>query len=264
MFSNRLDWLHSLHPQTLVDWLNNNQGVVGVALFLATLLFGWASGIFQALRRRPKFRFRLIDGPTFVCTFGVNKQHGQYQVHRTGMALYLDIANIGSASSSIREIRVGYHWALKPFGKSWWKYSLGWFQLSDQVVCLSDFQVLIGENVKLYPFLIQKSGISGASADTYLEVGKSTNGVVYFEQTDSWGACFPVSIGGKVRVKIAIEDAFGRWHRKKVWLPKVSLLEAQKFNPSFGLTHASLHGEECPFELPVDAHGNILPPENPN
>jgi len=263
MRSSFLDWLYSVDLQAMPDWLNRNQGVVGVGLFLATLLLGWGSGIFQALRRRPKFRFRLIDGPTFVCTFGVNKQQGQYQVHRTGVALYLDIANIGSAPSSIRAIQIGYHWALKPFSLQWLKYSLGWFYLFHQTICLRDFQVAIGENIKFYPFLMQKSGVSGDSVDTYLEIGKSAIGVVYFEQSDSWGGCFPFSLNGKVRVKIRIEDAFGRWHRKIVSIPKVSFVDAKKFNPSFGQTQASLHGEESPFELPVDQHGNILPPATP-
>jgi hypothetical protein len=37
-------------------WSNDNQGVVSIAIFAATLLFGWASGTFSALRRKPKFK----------------------------------------------------------------------------------------------------------------------------------------------------------------------------------------------------------------
>lgn len=75
--------------------LNDNQGVVGVTIFVATLILGWVSGIFSALRRRPKFKIGLIDGPTFVCTFLTGKKFDDYDVHRTAVALYLKIANVG-------------------------------------------------------------------------------------------------------------------------------------------------------------------------
>lgn len=248
--------------RVITDWLNANQGVVGVGLFVITALLGWTTGIFQALRRRPLFKVRLIDGPTLVCTYGVAQNYEQYQVHRTGIALYLDIVNVGSAPSSIMSIRVAYHWALLPFSKLWFKYCIGWFWLEHQAVCLEDFQVAIGENTKFYPFLTQRSSTSGRSADTFLEVGKSTIGVVYFEQTDSWGGCFPVAFQGKVRIKLRVEDAFGRWHTKKFCVPKVTFAEAQKYNPSFGQTLSALNGEEAPFELDVDQYGNIIPPES--
>lgn len=243
---------------SLADWLNSNQGVLGIGLFLATALFGWFTGIFNALRRRPSFKIRLIPGPTFVCTFGVDKQHNEYQVHRTGVALYVDVANIGSAPSSIRSIQLGYHWAVTPFSWDWVKHVVGWFWLENQAVCINDFQVEIGENIKFYQFLTQQSSISGKSADTYLEIGKSTVGVIYFEQSDSWGGCFPRSVNGHVRIKLSFEDAFGRWHSEKFWVQKITLSAAMKYNPSFGQTLSSLNGEESPFELPLDDHGNIM------
>lgn len=94
------------------DWSNQNQGVLAVVLFLVTLALGWVSGIFSALRRKPKFQISVIDGPTFCCTFMLGKRHGDYEVHRTGVALYLRIANVGSAPSSIDNISIGYHWHL--------------------------------------------------------------------------------------------------------------------------------------------------------
>lgn len=50
-------------------WSNDNQGIVSVAIFVFTIVFGWATGIFSALRRKPKFKLSLIDGPTFCCTY---------------------------------------------------------------------------------------------------------------------------------------------------------------------------------------------------
>ena len=110
-------------------WSNDNQGVVSLAIFLVTVAFGWASGIFSALRRRPKFCLGLIDGPTFCCTFTVGKEHQSQEVHRTGIALYLAVANIGTAASSIESVSVGYHWHIHPFSFQWLRYSIGWFWL---------------------------------------------------------------------------------------------------------------------------------------
>jgi hypothetical protein len=162
------------------QWTNENQGVVSVTIFLVTVAFGWASGIFSVLRRRPKFKLSLIDGPTFCCTYLIGKKLGDIECHRTGIALYLSVANIGSAASSIEDVSVGYHWHLRPFSLQWIRYSIGWFWLSDQITALEDFKTNIGENIKIYPFLMQKGCLSDTHSDTYLEAGRSTNGVIYF------------------------------------------------------------------------------------
>ena len=109
----------------LAKWLNDNQGVVGIAIFVATIGFGWLSGIFSALRRKPKFKVRLIEGPTFCCTYPTGNTHEGFDAHRTGIALYLTIANIGSASSSLENISVGYHWHLRPFTFLWLRFTVG-------------------------------------------------------------------------------------------------------------------------------------------
>lgn len=230
------------------NWFNLNQGVVSVAIFLFTIGLGWASGIFSALRRKPKFNVTTIPGPTFCCTYPVGKKYGDFDVHRTGVALYLNIANVGSASSSIDNISIGYHWHLKPFSVLWIKYRLGWFWLNEQTTVLADFQSKIGENLKIYPFLTQKSILSGESAETFLEVGRSTNGVVYFEQGDSWGGCFPTNQQDKIRLKVKVRDVFGNCHYAKISIPVVSFEKARIFNPSFGKTLAELHSEPLPYD----------------
>lgn len=248
------------HLTPITIWLNANQGVVGVGLFLATILLGWLSGIFAALRHKPKFRISTIEGPTFVCTYGTGEKKDDFDVHRTGIALYLHISNVGSAAASIDNISVGYHWHIKPFGWLWWKYRIGWFWLHNQAVALEDFQVKIGEDTKFYPFMTQRSSISGHTADAYLEVGRSTNGVVYFEQEDSFGACFPSADNGRVKMRVGITDSFGQRHMSTLSVPRVAIAEAQRFNPSFGLTFVRLRRGSAPLDLPVDAHGNLIPP----
>ena len=64
--------------------------------------------------------------------------------------------------------------------KLWLKYRIGWFWIIEQTTALMDFQAKIGENLKIYPFLMQKGFLSGDSSETFLDVGRSTSGVVYF------------------------------------------------------------------------------------
>lgn len=236
-----------------IKWLNDNQGFLSLIIFLVTIGLGWASGIFSALQKKPKMKITLLPGPTFICTYPVGEKHGDYDVHRTGFALYLYIANIGSAPSSIERISIGYHWNITPFSIQWLKYRIGWFWLHDQAVALMDFQANIGDNLKIYPFLTQKSILSRESAETYLEVGRSTNGVVYFEQSDSWGACFPVVRDNNVKLRVRITDVFGNKHQATFEVPAVSFEEARKYNPSFGKTLADLHGKSLPMDVLSDA-----------
>ena len=224
-----------------VSWLNDNQGVVSLAIFILTLLLGWVSGIFSALRKRPKFKIGTIDGPTFCCTYNTGNTFNGHDAHITAFAIYLKIANIGSASSSIEKIQIGYHWDIEPISLNWLKYRLGWFWLKNEIVMLEDFRVEIGDHLKVYPFLTQKNYLSPIQVDKFLEVGKSNSGIVYFEQPESWGACFPLCIKGKVLVKIKVYDVFGKVHSKKINVALVNMEEAKKFNPYFGDTSKHLN-----------------------
>jgi hypothetical protein len=221
-------------------WLNNNQGVLGVATFVVTLVLGWASGIFSALRQKPKFRIATIEGPTYCCTYPTGELHEGFAEHRTGIVLYLSIANVGSAASSIGNISVGYHWDLRPFSIQWVRNSLGWFWLTEQAVALEDFQIRIGENIKVYPFLTQLNALSPARTNTYLDVGREVCGVVYFEQSASWGGFYPKLRDGRVKVRVRVGDVFGGRHTKTIVIPSLSYEEARKFNRAFGTTFASL------------------------
>ena len=232
-------------------WANDNQGVVSILIFLVTIGFGWASGIITGLRRRPVFEIDLIDGPTFCCTYPVGKVHGDHEVHRTGIALYILVSNIGSAASSIQNISIGYHWNLHRFSLQWFKFSLGWFWLTEQTPALRDFQAKIGNDTKIYPFLTQINSLSPSKAESFLEVGKSLNGVVYFEQSDSWGGCFPADDDGHAQIKVRIRDVFGNQHKAKFKVPIVSLEYARRYNPAFGATLAELNSEHLPYDQPT-------------
>lgn len=231
-----------------IKWLNENQGVVGVAIFLITLFLGWVSGIFASLRRKPIFRLDIRQGPNFFCLFETGERHNDHDVHRIGIAIYLSIANIGSAASSIKEVHIGYRWDLQPISRLWFKNFVLRFWLNHQIAALQDFQVEIGENLKVYPFLLQRNALMQHSSDTFLEPGKSTAGVLYFEQGDSWGGCRPRIRELHAYFKVKVVDIFGKSHTKIFKLPQYSLNEARKYNPSFGMTLATLRGEKLPGE----------------
>lgn len=227
-----------------VDWLNNNQGVLTLVLFVLTIVFGWVSGIFALLKRRPQLKIEAIEGPTFCCSFMLNQRHENQDLHRTCIVIYLKILNIGSAPTNIENISVGYHCHLKPISWQWFKYSIGWLWLDNPTVALSDFFVNIGDKSKIFPFLMQRSHLLQSSAETYLEVGKSTSGIVYFEQPKSWGGFFPtVRSNGKVTIKVRVKDAFGSTHSQVLDIPSVSLEYAKKFNPEFGMTLMTLDAD---------------------
>lgn len=229
--------------QQAADWSNRNQGVVSIFIFAATLLFGWVSGIFSALRRRPRFRIRTIEGPTFCSTFLTGAKHENFDIYRSAFAVYLHVSNVGSASGSIDAVHLGYHWQVRPFTLTWLRYGVGWFWLKNQTAVIHDFQANIGDNLKIYPFLFQKSVLSGTSSDTFLQTGQSTNGVIYFEKADSWDGCFPAVRHNRVKVRVKIIDAFGRSYARTIFIPSVTPDEARVYNPSFGSTFSHLRGE---------------------
>ncbi len=245
-------------------WANENEGVVSILIFTVTLFLAWVSGIFQSLRRRPKFKLGLIPGPTLCCTFVTGEMRDGYPIHRTALSLYLKISNVGSAASSVENVSVAYHWHLRPISWNWIKYRVLWFWLHHPAVTMEDFQYNFGEKIKVYPSLFQGSATLGHSTETYLDVGRTVNGIVYFEQNDSWGGCFPSVNTGTTKVRVAVTDSFGRKHKKTFRIPVMPLAEAKKYNPSFGGTYETLRqpSQQGP-EIPNPSLNTDTPQEPP-
>jgi hypothetical protein len=53
----------------IIKWSNENAGFLSIILFVVALFLGWISGIFQSLRKRPKFEIRIIPGQQFAQPF---------------------------------------------------------------------------------------------------------------------------------------------------------------------------------------------------
>jgi hypothetical protein len=227
-----------------VTWLNANQGLVSVLIFLLTILLAWISGIFKAIRQRPVFKISTIPGPTFCTTIETGNESNGFKHTRTGISIYLRVANIGNAPSDIERVSIGFKWQAIPFTSIWFKYVIGWFWLEHSMISMEDFRRHIKDKVRIYPFLIQRSYITNDSGDTYLEIGKGVSGIVYFETVECWGACRPGIFDSKTRVKIAVHDVFGKKHYHTCQIPVVDIETAQKWNPSFLSTYDHLEAAE--------------------
>jgi hypothetical protein len=226
----------------IIEWSNDNSGLVSIAIFLITIVYGFSSGIFSSLRHKPRFKIEFINGPTFCCTIPRNPRPPISDVHLTAFALYLKITNVGSSASSIGAIHLGYRSKSSHLFRPW-------FWLKDEIVALSEFQVVIGDSTKVYPFLKQGNS-SFNNAEPFLEPGRRINGVVYFEQPESWGTWQPAVSEASVKVKIRIWDSFGRSHTRTFRIPSVTRDEALKYNPRFGSTRLALNSSDSSMTSP--------------
>jgi hypothetical protein len=219
--------------KNIIDWSNTNPGFLSLLLFVTTILLGWVSGIFKSLIKRPKFQIEVIEGPSLCCTFNTGRKFNNHDTHRTVISLYLSITNIGTASSQIMDVKVGYnHSSLKHIFK--------WYWFPQRTNALADFGIQIGDHYKVYPFLVQMSAISMRPTDTFLEAGKNVIGIEYFEQNEAWGNFHPRIVNNRVRIKIIAKDIFKKNHSLVTYIPNVELSEARKYNPQFGNTLETL------------------------
>lgn len=229
--------------EEIINWANSNSGFLSLLIFFVTIFLGWITGIFKGLRSKPDLKIDIIEGPSFVCTFQTGKEYQKYPTHKTGISLYLKVTNIGSASTSIDRVMVGYQANYKIFTKFWLKYNIGKVWLRDPVISLSEYGLELEDGRKrVYPFLMQKSPLDNSEPKTFLRVGENQNGIVYFEQEEAFGGHFPFVFMDKVLLKVKVKDTFGRIYSRRFRLPMVGIDRARKFCSDFGKSHESFDG----------------------
>lgn len=224
--------------QETIDWTNQNSGFLTLILFIATLVLGWVSGIFRALRHKPNFQLRIIEGPTFISNFPTEKEFRGGHTHRTAAAIYLSVTNTGTAPAQIVSVRLGYH-------NYSFKYTFLWFWLNN-TPAIGDFGHTIGEYLRVFPFLFQKNHLAAHPISIYLQSGQDAIGVVYFEQPESWGGYKPRVKNGRTKIKVLVKDSFGKRYAKTFAINVVELDYARKFNSKFGNTLSLM--EKHPLE----------------
>lgn len=219
--------------EQLINWTNDNSGFLALILFLVTIFLGSVSGIFKALKRKPLLKVEVLPGPTFCASFDTPRTWNGHQTHRTAISLYLSITNVGSAPTDIKSIHVGY----KSQNHS---FPFRWLWLKELTVSKSDFVMDLGEDSKVFPFLMQKNQLADNQVDTYLLEGKRCNGVVYFEQEESWGNCLPRINENRMKIKVRVYDVYGKDYSVTSVINKVTLDAARKVCEKFGETRESL------------------------
>lgn len=217
----------------IIEWTNSNSGFLSLLLFFTTIFLGWVSGFFSSLMRKPKLKIQVLPGPTFCASFDTGRVFNGHKTHRTALSAYIAITNQGSAPTDIQSIHVGYKSQahINPFR---------WFWLKEITVSKSDFVMEMGEDLKVFPFLFQKNQLTVNDIDTYLLEGKRCNGIIYFEQDESWGNYLPRIKANKMDIIIRITDSFGSSHFSKARINKVTLAAAKKVCENFGGTRESL------------------------
>lgn len=220
--------------EEVIKWTNENSGFLSLLLFLLTLLIAWLSGLFRLLTKKPKFKIRVIEQCTFGTTFDLKRVHKDFPVTKTAFAIYLEITNIGNAPSSIGKIKLGYiksDFTPRFFSKRNW---------IKEVIAKDDFSVSFGESdkMKVYPFLKQRNSSYQNDTDTYLPIGRTINGIVYFEQWEAYGSWIPRLNKDEqsTNLKIKIKDSFDNSHTQSFDLKLVDANIAFSFNRFFGQT----------------------------
>lgn len=220
--------------EQIIRWTNENSGFLSLILFVLTLLIAWLSGLFQFLTKKPKLKIKVIEQCTFGTTLDLKREHAGYPVTKTAFAIYLEITNIGNAPTSIGKIKLGY---IKSDFTPKFLSRRNWI---NEVIAKDDFNITFGdsEKVKVYPFLKQRNSKYQNDIDTYLPIGRTTNGIVYFEQMEAYGSWMPRlnKDGHTTNLKIKVEDSFDNSHTKTFNLKLVEADTAFKFNPFFGQT----------------------------
>jgi hypothetical protein len=226
-----IDW------QLIIKWTNDNSGFLSLILFIVTVFYGWFSGLFQSLIKKPKLKVRFIEKSSFYCFFDTGNQYFHpelkegFDLHQTGFAVYMSISNIGNIATSIDKIYLGYY-------KNSTKNKL----FNKQLIWLSqwhtfdNFKFEFEDTILFIPPLRGKSDFFTEKNNDTLEVGKSISGVAYFEQEEAWGNFNPKTIDekGTINVIIKIRDIYDRNYKFKTQLKSKSLDEARKINSTFG------------------------------
>ena len=211
------------------DWCNVNAGFTALLVFVAALVFGWFSGIFRALRQRPRLDVNLSEGPNLICGYQTGEIYEGKPVERTAASMRLDVTNRGSAGTTLCEIELAYRTQTNRPGKRW-----VWIP---ETHALGDFtEIAPSGDVKVMPFLRQRSYRTGEQPNIFADVGRCLTGVVYFECQGVTGALALATGTGDVGVRVRVTDSFGAKHLASVELPRATLDDGRKYCELFGST----------------------------
>lgn len=219
----------------LIKWTNDNSGFLSIVLFFATLAYGWISGLFNSLIKRPKLRVRFIDKVSFYSFYLTGekyeiKEHNYvYDIHKTGFVVYMSIANVGNMPTSIDKIYLGYY---KNKRYRFWNEKVWiaqWHALEPFKIEMQDGSTIVTSTLRM------RDNENDNSNKSLINVGDSLVGIAYFEQVKAWGNLNPIPNEDRsTNIKIKIRDIYGNNFYFKHKLRYLELTEAQNYNTNFG------------------------------
>lgn len=219
-----------------VKWLNDNQGLLAVILFIAGITITLCLFLKRKLSGSncPDLQVELIEYPKLCSSFTVDHDDSGIEIHRTAFLVYLNLTNIGPTPIQVSTVNLGYRSAasLDPDEYRW---------LSRETVMLSDFvQDFESGEMKVFPFLKQQNTLIQRDPKTYLMQNEQSNGLVYFEQERSSGNDYPsMDEDCNVGVIVRVNDSLGNSWSVESLVPKVRIEAIREANPKFGLASES-------------------------
>lgn len=224
--------------QQIIDWTNTNSGFVSIILFIATILYGWLSGLFNSLIKKPKLKIRFIDKLSFYSYYKTGTDYYNeelnetYDVHKTGFVVYMSIVNVGNMATSIDKIYMAYY---KNKQYPWYRFIkekvwlAQWHSIDSFVIPIKNERSISVKSLRIRSHEFDNSNTS------FINIGDSLIGVAYFEQQEAWGNFSPLpndDISANIIIKI--EDVYGRKYKFKTKLKYMDLEKAKTYNPHFG------------------------------
>jgi len=221
----------------IIKWTNDNSGFLALVLFLISVIYGWLSGMFNSLIKKPKLNVRFIPKMSFYSFYYTGKKwlnkdlNEEFELHKTGFVSYMSISNIGNKTTTIDKIWIGYYKSTtkrKWLNKNNIQWLTQWHPIDNFMYTMTDGSQVMVNNLRV------KNNIFDNIDNNSLEIGKSLTGVAYFEQETAWGNFCPFQNDDRsVNVTIKIRDIYGKYFRFKTKLKQLDIEDARKFNPNF-------------------------------
>ena len=210
----------------LAEWANNNSGWASILVFSLSIVLSTSVWVVKKLLSKPRLRLEDLKEPTFCSSFDAPGEIGGS--HRTAFLIYLKITNIGRAPTQVGDIHLGYRSTENADGESF-----RW--LLKETPMLEDFKLPMNDTeVKVFPFLKQRSSSINSETKTYLYPGEYVNGLVYFEQAPSKGLDYPyMDPDYLVITKIRVHDPTNNYWEIEVPIHKIEIDVIRKINPRF-------------------------------
>ncbi|MDV3873360.1 hypothetical protein [Elizabethkingia ursingii] len=216
-----------------IKWTNDNSGFLSVVLFFAAIIYGWVSGLFNSLIKKPKLKIRFIDKVSFYSFYMTGEKYEvnnyTHDLHKTGFVVYMSIANVGNMPTSIDKIYLGYY---KNKKYKFWNERIWlaqWHAIEPFKINLKNKSQIIVSTLRL------KDSENDNSDKSLINIGNSIIGISYFEQETAWGNYNPIPNKDKsTNIKIRIKDIYGNNFYFKYKLKYMDLNKAREYNPNFG------------------------------